>query len=426
MACSRRVLPLVVKLSNTKTNTTDVFAFESSPVRIGRNKLNELHITDDVVSQWHGILRFGEGFVVFVDLGSTNGTAFNGSRLPRNTEVPVLADTILRIAHLELRFARVQVPPNSLTRKQSSFLSGPNDQSIAGARTVMFQVGAIQAPRADQADQRVLAEILQGTRPIYQQYTQALEQVVRYLDHYLEQVPADQRPAMVMALRQELPHFARTKEFRRIALKAGILPEQIGDVDVEAWIKRLVFGTDEALAARGLIDTHMALERIGAIMEAFSQAFVDLRGGHEQFLHDVGLRLNSEQSGLDGLRSSRAVLAYLLDWSANDQGRVDELNRAYADVAMHQVGLINGVVEGVRAILASLTPETIAGVPPTPRSSDIREARSAGLFGTKAKEWWKRYATKHAELEDGDRFARDIFGRAFHTAYLTIMGNLKR
>ncbi len=420
------MLPLVVKLQNTKTNTTEVYAFESSPVRIGRNKLNELHIVDDVVSQWHGLLRFGEGYVVFVDLGSTNGTAFNGQRVPRNTEVAILSDSVLRIAHLEMRFARVQVPAQSITRKQSSFLSGPADQSIAGARTVMFQAGAITAPKAESADQRVLAEILQGTRPVYQQYTQALEQVVRYLDHYLEHVPADQRPAMVMALRQELPQFAKTKEFRRIALKAGILPEQIGDVDVDSWIKRLIFGTDEALAARGLIDTHQALERIGAIMEAFSQAFVDLRGGHEQFLQDVGVRLNSEQSGLDGLRSSRAVLAYLLDWSANDQARVDELNRAFADVAMHQVGLINGVVEGARSILASIVPEAIAGVPVTQRSVDVREARTAGLFGGKAKEWWKRYSTKHAELEDGDRFARDIFGRAFHTAYLTIMGNLKR
>ena len=142
------MLPLVVKLHNTKSNTTDVFAFESSPVRIGRNKLNELHVHEDVVSQWHGLFRFGDGFVVFVDLGSTNGTMLNGQRIARNTEVPLAADSVLRIAHLEMRFARVAVPPAAITRKQSSFLAQPGDQSIAGARTVMFQAGALQAPRA--------------------------------------------------------------------------------------------------------------------------------------------------------------------------------------------------------------------------------------------------------------------------------------
>ena len=417
------MLPLVVKLHNTKSNTTDVFAFESSPVRIGRNKLNELHVHEDVVSQWHGLFRFGDGFVVFVDLGSTNGTMLNGQRIARNTEVPLAADSVLRIAHLEMRFARVAVPPAAITRKQSSFLAQPGDQSIAGARTVMFQAGALQAPRAESADQRILAEIVQGTEPVYKQYMQSLEQVSRYVEHYLEHVPADQKGPMVMALREKLPHFSRTREFRRLALKAGILPEQLGDVDVESWIKRLVFGTDEAPAARGLIDTHQALERVGAILEAFAQALVDLRSGHEQFLQDAGIRLNSDLNGLEGLRSARAALAYLLDWSATDQGRLDDLNRAFADVAMHQVALINGTVEGARGILTSMSPETMAGAPPATRAPEIRDASAGGFFGAKVKTWWKAYAAKHAELEDGDRFARELFGRAFASAYLTIMGN---
>lgn len=421
------MLPLVIKLKNTKSGTNDVYAFDSSPVRIGRNKLNELHVHEDVVSQWHGIFRFGEGYVVFVDLGSTNGTSLNGQRLQRNVEVPLAADSVLSIAHLELRFARVAVPANAITRKQSSFFQ-PNDMSLAGARTVMFQAGSLAPPKAESADPHMLAEILAGTRGVLDQYNQALAQLAHYTGHYLDQVPADQRPAMLMALREQMPGFAKTKEFRKLALKAGLLPEQIGDVDVDAWIKRVVFGNEDAATERGLIDTGRALERVGAILEAFAQALVDLRGGHEQFLQDVGLRLNSDLNGLEGLRSSRAVLGYLLDWSAPDQARLDDLNRVFADVAMHQVGLINGVVEGVRGILTSITPEAMAGAPPTPRSSPIREAASsaAGLFGGNVKAWWRKYATKHAELEEGDRFARDLFGKAFSTAYLTIMGNTKK
>ncbi len=423
------MLPLVVNLHNTKANTREVFAFETSPVRIGRNKLNELSLSESVVSQWHGLLRFGEGFVVFLDLGSTNGSILDNQKLPRNTEVPLGPDSVLRIAHLEFRFARAPIPASALTRKSSSFLAQvTGEHSLAGARTVMFQAGALTAPRASDANPQVLAEVLAGTRGVYTNYTNALEELTRYVEHYVQHVQDDQKGPIVMSLREKLPHFARTREFRRVALKAGLLPDQIGDVDVEAWIKQLVFGTDDIPAARGAIDTHRALTRIGAILEAFAQSFVELRNGHDQFLQDVGLRLNTDLNGLENLRSARAVLAHLLDWSAPDQSRVDELNRAFTDIAMHQVGLVNGVVEGARGMLSSLAPEVVAGFPPAPRNPAVRDGASsvAGLFGGKLKAWWKRYATRQTELEDGDRFARELFGRAFASAYFTIMGNARR
>lgn len=422
------MLALVINLENRKTGTREAFAFDSSPVRVGRNKLNELVIADDLVSQWHGLFRFDGNAVVYVDLGSTNGTAIDGQRVARNLEVPLGPSSVMQIADYTLRFARAAVPAESITRKPSSFMAAPSvDGAMVAGRTVMFQAGALPGQRVE-ADPRVVAEIVNQTQAVYGQYVQAAETMSRYLEHYLDQVPADRRAVTILALRERMAHFGRTRDFRRIAIKAGVLPEQLGDVDLEAWVKRVVFGSEDALASGTLVDVQQSMERIGLVLESFAQAFVDLRGGHEQFLQDIGLRLHQEEGGLGSLRSSRGVLAYLLDWSADGQSRVDELNRAFADIALHQVGLINGVVEGVRSVLGGLLPEAVAGLPPATRSVEVREARSsaAGFFGGKAREWWRNYARKHAELEDGDRFARDIFGRAFATAYLTIMGNVRK
>ena len=50
-------------------------------MRVGRNQLNDISIDDPFVSQWHGLIRFGDAGIVYSDLGSTNGTIIEGVRL---------------------------------------------------------------------------------------------------------------------------------------------------------------------------------------------------------------------------------------------------------------------------------------------------------------------------------------------------------
>ena len=45
------MLPLLVRITNTQTGETEHSAFPSSPVRIGRNQLNELVLNEGFVSQ---------------------------------------------------------------------------------------------------------------------------------------------------------------------------------------------------------------------------------------------------------------------------------------------------------------------------------------------------------------------------------------
>lgn len=90
--------------------------FTYSPVRIGRNQLNELHLEDPIVSQWHALVRFDEiqGTVAIMDLGSTNGTAINGVMLHPHTAVLLGRNDVLSLGPIRINMTLANVPPELL------------------------------------------------------------------------------------------------------------------------------------------------------------------------------------------------------------------------------------------------------------------------------------------------------------------------
>jgi len=80
---------ITVQVLDTGTNSTNLFEFNRSPVRIGRNPLNDISLEQGFVSQWHGLIRFDDLALEYSDLGSTNGTMIAGQRVPRNVPMPL-------------------------------------------------------------------------------------------------------------------------------------------------------------------------------------------------------------------------------------------------------------------------------------------------------------------------------------------------
>ncbi len=73
--------PVVITVFDSETGSTTDYSFASSPVRIGRNPLNDLTLPFPFVSGWHAVVRFDDDQAKFFDLGSTNGTLLNGEPL---------------------------------------------------------------------------------------------------------------------------------------------------------------------------------------------------------------------------------------------------------------------------------------------------------------------------------------------------------
>lgn len=80
--------------------------FPNSPVRIGRNQLNDISIEDPFVSEWHGTIRFDGASIAYFDLGSTNGTLLDGKRLAKNVAAELSPDSRLQLGLMELIVSR--------------------------------------------------------------------------------------------------------------------------------------------------------------------------------------------------------------------------------------------------------------------------------------------------------------------------------
>ena len=63
---------LVVKIQAPKGAPLRTLRFSKSPIRMGRNQLNDIPLDDPFVSEWHGTIRFDDQSVAYFDLGSTN------------------------------------------------------------------------------------------------------------------------------------------------------------------------------------------------------------------------------------------------------------------------------------------------------------------------------------------------------------------
>lgn len=444
------MLPLLVRITNTQTGETEHSAFASSPVRIGRNQLNELVLNEPFVSQWHAVVRFDEHKVRYVDLGSTNGTTLAGRRLARHVQVEVDPQSDLRIGPLQLSFARAQVTPDMYAAPRTTIFSlntasagegsavtnatmmfNPNDPATLEQHTMFLQPGQAPpggAPRPttrdhpppSAVDMQQLFGIIEQTKPYYQQYRQAWTQVLAQLRAQLERVPGPHREAMVLVLCQQLPQLPKEPEFRQLLRTLDINPAALGEVDPAEWVARL--GGQDSIPPGMQVNTAVAMERVGMLLESFSQAFVELRKGYEQFGEEMALQLVQDRNPLHDAQNAKDVLRYVLDWSVDGSERTRELTRAFADLALHQVALLSGVMEGIRSMLHGVSPQQLSGQ----RTPALAKAGGGGflesIFNARKAGLWKSYVDRHQGLVEEDRFSREVFGRNFARAYFMVTG----
>lgn len=442
------MLPLLVRITNTQTGEVEHAAFASSPVRIGRNQLNELVLNEPFVSQWHAVVRFDEHKIRYVDLGSTNGTMMNGRRLARHVQVEVDPQVDLRIGPVQLAFARAAVTPDMYAAPKTTMFTIAPSQSTADVSSATMAFGAAEPRTLEQhtmflggqpqavpgkpqgpptgaglpggVDMQQLVQLVDQTRPYYDQYRRTWSALLQGVRAQLERVPGPQREGMVLCLLQQFPQLSREPEFKTMMEALGVNPTNVGEVDPTEWLKRL--GGHSHLPPGAQVNTALAMERVGAILESFGQAFVELRKGYEQFGEEMALQLVQERNPLHDADSGQDVLRYLLDWSHDGGERVRELTRAFADLALHQVALLNGVMEGIRGMLQQISPMTLSG------ATNLAIAREAGggflekIFNARKASLWRRFAERHQNLVDEDRFSREVFGRNFARAYFMVTG----
>lgn len=128
-------IELTVKISGSGADRT--LTFSESPVRVGRNQLNDIAIDDPFISQWHGLIRFGEEGITYADLGSTNGSIIEGVRLPTNVPSRLTNRSCILLGLIELAVST-----------RSKELTGPRS-TMAWGHQGRGSSGPISAPATD-------------------------------------------------------------------------------------------------------------------------------------------------------------------------------------------------------------------------------------------------------------------------------------
>jgi len=287
-----------VQLKDERTGREQAFEFNQSPIRVGRNALNNIVIDDGFVSQWHGMIRFDDVVVSYADLGSTNGTELEGRRLPKDVAVP---------------------------------LRGTAQLKVSGFRLI------------------VTASLTSATAP---------------------SVPAD----------------VATKLIPWGAVPPDALPAA-------------------APSARGDPDR---LARCLRILEGFSEAFVALKKGYQEFGAEVGVRPLAGSTPLHRARTGRELMDHLLAPAQEVDACLNDLRAVFADMGIHQIALMEGITQAIRALLESLDPNS--------------QRATAGLFSRgRSKALSASGAQRFASLiaEDAALHA-EIFGETFARAYASV------
>jgi predicted component of type VI protein secretion system len=288
-------------LRDSQTGDETTVEFDQSPIRIGRNALNNLVIEDRFVSQWHGLIRFDDTSVTYVDLGSTNGTRFESQRLTKNTAVSLRGSAPLGISRFQLR---VTAAPAT-----------PEEQNAASTKIMNWGESRKSSPD--------LAPPLAASSP----------------------------------------------------------------------------GRESDQLARCL-----------RVLEGFSDAFVALKKGYEEFGAEVGVRPLAGNTPLHLARTGREVMDHLLGPTRDVDGCLRDLRAVFADMGIHHIALMEGITQGIRTLLESLDPGT-----------QDAQAR-AGLFSRSgSKTRWASYQARLATLlaEDAALHA-EIFGVEFARAYASV------
>lgn len=406
-------MALTAQVRDSQSQQSFEQAFDRSPVRIGRNQLSDLHIDRPYVSQFHATIEVSDNRIWVRDHGSTNGTLYRGQRLVRDQPVEVTAQPEFQIGPLVIRLALREIAESELPPSRS--LTVLDIGTPAGA-AVLEQRSARPKPGGEDVFVRQLV-------PYVEAYRSSWNSVYRVIYEHLPRLQPEARSTYLKRLIVELPGLASEVDFQRVAQYYAVPTYSLGELTVPS----------AALAALNELASQLApgavkLESPEAVlgfarqlrdaMGTFLKCFVSLRDGYRAFEAEVLRREQQvDASNLVASAANHAELGkVLLREGAGSDAQLRDLHEIFVSVMTHQVALLNGVMEGVRKLLTTLSPEAI-------EQRYERKGKRSGLFSNRHEGLWEEYQTVHADYRGEERETfNTIFGPEFDTAYAASAG----
>jgi type VI secretion system protein ImpI len=397
------------------------YRFSKLPISIGRAQDNDLEIASQFVSGRHARIEEVGGAVCVRDLGSRNGIhLLDGAesvRIPALTAYPVPGKTFeLQLGsetclQVELgSLGSVDAPQHEAIGRSPRAsapleLSGLSDglPLLPGLRGPLPELPPLD-PTSRAGDLASGAVSL----PLVAQREPDREPARRR--------PVSSRPPAGAGFEPVRPdrglRGAAQPSAEAPKLKTGSFdlgPEALALQGLRELIASLCPGS--TLETQG--DVARLITRLHGVMEIVCRSYLSLRDGQAKLLASLHLDRGQDPDparlALDGAREPGAVAALLLDFREHAAPSGPALETALKDLSLHQVALLDGLMQGIRALLDDLAPRSI--------QHDVERRRDAARLGRPERALWDEYCERHARLaREGEAVAR-VFGQEFADAY---------
>jgi type VI secretion system protein ImpI len=406
---------LVARVFDTQANQQFESSFERFPVRIGRNQLNDLQIDRPYVSQFHAAIDLRDRQIFLRDLGSTNGTIYQGHRLVRDQPVDITAVPEINIGPIVMRIALVEAQKKAAAAPlESGNVLDMNEGTGAAALATL----AKQKPIPPGGEDPFVRQVV----PYIEAYRAAWGAVYRVIYDHLTRLPPELRVNYIKRLGLEHATVNLETDFQKIAQYYGVDPRSLGEMGPPQAALAALTELSRTLvpASRPPEDVPGIVtfaRRLRDTLEVFLKCFCSLRDGYQEF--ETGVLAKERESAAGDLvasaKDAKELGAVLLGPGAAPEG-TRRVNDLFVDVMSHQVALLNGVMEGVKSLLTQLSPKAI-------EEDFERKGKRAGLFANKYEALWKFYEDRHGDYsgEDKQTFLI-IFGPQFSRAYAASAG----
>lgn len=405
-------LGLRLRVTNTADGTVLERTFERFPVRIGRNPLSDLQLDFPYVSQFHCTLELNGRQLLLRDLGSRNGTYL---RSQGKIEANALVDLAVSNYEFAVSGLLFQAFPAEIAAK------APQAVRMRGST---FAVDPATAAQLREEAFGAGAEIKRELKPLIEAYRSAWAAVTERLQSKSQSLSAAQRAQLLQSLATEFPALAQEPDFRRIAQLVGVQLAGGGatggrdDAMALQAIKELAASYVPNKPLEGENDLVLFLAKLQGVVDVFFKAFIPLRDGYKQFQSKMELRRQPTQRSLNPTAAvmvetatdSRQLAASVLDWRDQQNEGPRAIEGTFADLMIHQVALLDGIMRGVKSMLDELSPKSIEA---------LAEKKKVGGFGPfRFEKLWEVYRERHSDLADEEKEAFGlIFGPQFVQAY---------
>jgi type VI secretion system protein ImpI len=408
-----------VRVQDSLNNQVFDRVFSRLPVRIGRNALNDLLLEQNFVSQFHAVLELQGGQLALRDLGSTNGTLLKGGRVPPNQSV-FLANHGFEFAILNLVF-RIYSPT-----EEAPAPSAPQRPLSA---TSMFRAVADDQLR-DQALLLRLAPRIAALREPLETAKKSIDALLHLTNTTLGEIPPEARGGFVRQIVALLPSIEYEPRFRAMLADHGVAlhadpktsPQELA---LSAVREMAIHYLPSVGAPNNAEEVAQFISKLNETINVFLKCFVPLKDGYRQFETEFALRQPQRgaadpQAAVETARDADELAMRLLDWRDTSFEASRAVESVFADIMIHQVAMLNGVMMGVKSLLFELSPSEIERVANDPK-------HKAGLLQGHHRALWKVYEQRHGDLaDDQKRLFSVLFGREFGQAYRGLAGGEQR